>query len=99
MQILEWSKVDFSQGLSIKPMAENESVKEISITLAKDSVLSEHKAPSKISVQVLSGEIEFGVGEEVFLLKALDCIYLDAGIMHCLKGLQNSIVRLSLYKK
>lgn len=98
MQILDWSNVDFNKGLSIKPMNENESVKEISITLPKDAVLKEHKAPCKISVQVLSGEIEFGVGEEVFILKALSNIYLDEGVLHHLRGLKDSIVRLSLYK-
>ncbi|WP_300222319.1 cupin domain-containing protein [uncultured Helicobacter sp.] len=99
MQILEWSKADFSEGLSIKAMSENESVKEIQITLAKESVLNEHKAPSKISVQVLSGRIEFGVEGEVFELKALDCIFVDAGVLHHLKGIENSILRLSIYKK
>lgn len=98
MQILDWKDVDFTQGMSIKPMHENESVKEILITLPKDEILSEHKAPSKISVQVLNGEIEFGVGEEVFILKTLENIYLDAGVVHYLKGLKDSIIRLSLYK-
>lgn len=99
MEILQWNKADFSKGLNIEVMSENESAKEIKITLAQGSSLDEHKAPSKISVQVLRGEIEFGVEGEIYHLKALDCIYLDSGVLHHLKGLQDSIVRLSLYKQ
>ncbi|RDU69487.1 cupin [Helicobacter cholecystus] len=98
MQVLDWSKVDFTQGVKITPMKENQSVKEILITLPKEGVLSEHKAPYNIGVQVLSGEIEFGVQGEVLVLKALENIYLDTGVLHHLKGLKDSIVRLSLYK-
>ena len=60
--------------------------------------MKEHKAPGAIMVQVLSGKIEFGVGDENVILGALDMITLEPNVLHALTALENSIVRLSLSK-
>ena len=49
-------------------------------------------------VQVLSGKIDFSVGEDSTTLNTLDMVTLDPNIPHALIALENSIVRLSLSK-
>ena len=60
--------------------------------------MKEHKAPGAIMVQVLSGKIDFGVGENNVILDALDMVTLEPNVIHALTALENSIVRLSLSK-
>lgn len=100
MQVISWSKSDFApQAVQITPIVENESAKEIKITMVKDAQMPNHKAPFDISVQVLRGEIDFEVAGELLRLKELDMICLKANEPHSLRALQDSIVRLSLSKK
>lgn len=98
-KIINWSNAVFEpKAVKIEPKAENESTKEIQITMAKDSIMKEHKAPFSIFVQVLSGNIEFEVQEQKFDMQTLDMIGLDANVPHSLKAKQDSIIRLSLAK-
>lgn len=97
MQVKKWNEADFSVERNIEVMFEYEGSKEIKITLAKGGKLEDHKAPKQIGVQVLSGKIKFGVGGEYFEMGTMDSIFLAQGVVHSLEGLENSIVRLSLY--
>ena len=99
MEIISWRCADFqSTEVKVNILAQNNSAKEIQIAMAENSLMKEHKAPFAISVQVLSGEVEFSVGDEVARLKALDMVCLNALIPHSLRALKDSIVRLSLAK-
>ena len=60
--------------------------------------MKEHKTKFPIAVITLKGAIEFSVGEEVFILNAGDVITLEGNVMHELKALDESVVRLSLHK-
>lgn len=97
MQVKKWNEADFSTERNIEVMFEYGGSKEIKITLAKGGKLEDHKAPKQIGVQVLSGKIKFGVEGEYFEMDAMDSIFLEQGVVHSLEGLENSIVRLSLY--
>lgn len=97
MQILNWSS-EFGDKLEVAKMLENDERKEIKITMPSGTFMKEHKAPGAISVQVLSGEIDFSVGDTTHNLKALDMISLEAEVVHALVAKTNSIIRLTLSK-
>lgn len=97
MSKLTW-QTDVFNGVIVNKMHEMGGVKEIRITLEKGAVMKEHQAPGAIMVQILKGEIEFGVDGKIVTLNELDMITLDANIPHSLVALKDSIVRLSLSK-
>lgn len=97
MHIITWQLSDF-QGVRTQILQENKHSKEIQITMQKDSLMKEHKANFDITIQLLQGSVEFYLQGQSFTLKSLDMISVNAGIMHSLKALENSIIRLSLFK-
>jgi len=52
-----------------KVILESSFSREIRILLKREQIMKEHKAPFPIIVHVLEGEIEFGVQQDVHLLK------------------------------
>jgi len=84
--------------VKITPMYDSESSKEIRIVFKKDQIMKDHKTNFPISVQIVEGEIDFGVGEMVYNLKKGDIVSLEANIVHNLKAGMDSIVRLTLSK-
>jgi quercetin dioxygenase-like cupin family protein len=82
----------------IDVMLDTEVSKEIRIALDEKQEMKEHQTPFPIMVQVLTGEIDFGVEGEKFRLLAGDVISLDGGVPHDLFALKPSIIRLSLTK-
>ena len=72
--------------------------KEIRIAFKEGQVMKEHKTKFPITVMTLRGSIEFGVGEETFVLNEGDVIALEGNVMHELKATAESVVRLSLHK-
>lgn len=97
MQKIVWKDEKFN-GIKVVKLFESSSSKEIRISLQKGHEMKEHQAPGAIMVQVLSGKIEFRVGNNVQILNSLDMIALDANVPHALNALEDSIVRLSLSK-
>ena len=97
MEKIVWQN-DVFNGVTIAKLFDGPHSKEIRINLEKGAQMKEHKAPGAIMVQVLSGKIEFGVGDENVILGALDMITLEPNVLHALTALENSIVRLSLSK-
>lgn len=97
MQKITWNTDEFN-GLNIQKMFESPSFKEIMITMQAGSEMKEHSAPGFIIVQVLSGEIDFYVGDELINLKSLESVSLEPNVSHSLKARANSIIRLSLSK-
>lgn len=95
MQIYKFNKTEFD-GVNAKLLYEDKFSKEICLSMAKNSFMKEHFAPSPIKVQVLKGSIEFGVGDEKVILSQFDMIALDSMIKHSLKANEDSIIRLSL---
>ena len=97
MEKIVWQN-DVFNGVTIAKLFDGPNSKEIRINLEKGAQMKEHKAPGAIMVQVLSGKIDFSVGENNVVLDALDMITLEPNVMHALAALENSIVRLSLSK-
>lgn len=97
MEKIVWQN-DVFNGVTIAKLFDGPNSKEIRINLEKGAQMKEHKAPGAIMVQVLSGKIDFSVGENNFILNALDMITLEPNVVHALAALENSIVRLSLSK-
>lgn len=82
----------------IKAMLDSSFGKEIRIAFQKDQVMKEHKTPFPITVMTLRGSIEFTIGDDNTILNAGDVIAVDGSVMHELKALEESVVRLSLHK-
>ena len=97
MEKIVWQNNVFN-GVTIAKLFDGLNSKEIRINLEKGAQMKEHKAPGAIMVQVLSGKIDFSVGENNVVLDALDMITLEPNVVHALTALENSIVRLSLSK-
>jgi len=84
--------------VQITPLMNTDSSKEIRIVFKKDQIMKDHHTPHPIAVEIVEGEIDFGVKEEVFTLIKGDIVSLEASVVHNLKATQDSIVRLTLSK-
>lgn len=97
MQIVKWDVSEYN-GVLVHKMHEIDGVKEIRISMAAGAEMKEHSAPGDIMVQVLSGEIDFSVGGDVFRLNKFDMMCLEPNVLHSLRALKDSIIRLTLSK-
>ena len=86
------------ESVVIKPMLDSDFGKEIRIAFQDGQVMKEHKTKFPITVMTMRGSIEFGVGEKTVILNEGDVIALEGNVMHELKALAESVVRLSLHK-
>lgn len=82
----------------IKVLFETSFTKEIRIAMHKGTKMKEHKTSFPIVVQIVDGEIEFGVNNESLHLYKGDLIALDGNVPHDLVALENSVIRLTLTK-
>ena len=94
-----FTDLEFSdKSVVITPMLDSNFGKEIRIAFKEGQVMKEHKTKFPITLMTLRGSIEFGVGEEMFVLNEGDVISLEGNVMHELKATAESVVRLSLHK-
>lgn len=82
----------------IKVILDTDFTKEIRILMYQNTSMKEHKTKYPIVIQILEGEIEFGISGEYNHLVKGDIIALDKNIPHDLKAKVNSIIRLTLTK-
>jgi quercetin dioxygenase-like cupin family protein len=82
----------------ITPLIANDFTKEIRIVFRSGQSMKAHKTSFPITVMIVSGKIDFGVGEERYPLVSGDVVALEGNVMHDLNALEDSIVRLSLHK-
>ena len=82
----------------ITPLITNEFTKEIRIVFRAGQSMKAHKTSFPITVMIVSGKIDFGVGEERYTLSAGGVVALGGEGTHDLNALEDSTVRLSLHK-
>jgi len=82
----------------ITPLITNEFTKEIRIVFRSGQSMKAHKTTFPITVMIVQGRIDFGVGEERYTLSSGDVVALEGNVTHDLNALEDSIVRLSLHK-
>lgn len=91
--------VEFSdKSVVIKALIISDFGREIRIAFKKNQIMKEHKTQYPITVMTLKGSIEFSIGNETTILNQGDIIAVDGNIMHELRALEESIVKLSLHK-
>lgn len=83
---------------AISVLMESDFTKEIRILFRKGQLMKEHKAPYPIVVEIVDGEIEFGVEGQNLQLKKGHLISLKGNVPHNLLAISESIVRLTLSK-
>lgn len=94
-----YNKLEYKDGKpAISVLMETDFTKEIRIAFKNKQLMKEHKTPYPIVVEVIEGEIDFGVNNEVLNLKKGDLISLKGNVPHDLKANDNSIIRLTLSK-
>ena len=72
--------------------------KELRIAMFKGTQMREHQTPYPIVVEIIEGDISFGVNKEVLKLTKGDLIALDGGVPHDLVAFKNTIIRLTITK-
>lgn len=87
------------QKIHTELLLETDFTKEIRILMKKNQEMKEHKTPFPIVVQIIEGEILFGIEKnKTFPIKKGEIISLSGGIPHHLKAVEDSIIRLTLSK-
>lgn len=82
----------------ITPLITNDFTKEIRIVFRAGQSMKAHKTSFPITVMIVQGHIDFGVGEERYTLSTGDVVALEGNVTHDLNALEDSIIRLSLHK-
>ena len=83
---------------AIKAILETDFTKEIRILMRENQEMKEHQTPFPIVVELLEGEIIFGVEGQNYEVKKGDLLTLSGGVPHNLIAKQERVIRLTLSK-
>ena len=81
---------------AIKVILETDFTKEIRILMRENQEMKEHQTPFPIVVELLEGEIIFGVEGQNYEVKKGDLLTLSGGVPHNLIAKKESVIRLTL---
>lgn len=84
--------------VAISVLFETDFSKEIRILFKTGQKMKKHQTRFPITVEMVAGELDFGVNDEVFSLIQGDLVALEGGVPHDLIAKSNCIVRLTLSK-
>jgi quercetin dioxygenase-like cupin family protein len=93
-----YEDLQFGEKVSTRIILESPFSKEIRILLKEGQMMKEHKSKFPIVVQVLEGEIDFGVEGATQNFKSGGILALEGNIPHDLTAIKDSVIRLSLSK-
>jgi len=82
-----------------KPLVNSDAIRQVVFAMDKGQSMSEHRAPFVAVVQVLDGELKFGVAGKTQLLKAHDWLVMPADEPHDLDALEPTRFLLTLVKE
>ena len=84
----------------IKPhrLLDTPDVRVVHIALGDGEELKEHMAPFPILVQVVEGEVDFAVNEEVYRMSTGGLISLPAKLLHAVTAVGNARIQIALLK-
>lgn len=83
---------------AFKVLFETPFTKEIRILMKDGQSMKEHQTSFPIVVEIVDGEIDFGVNRNIHHLKKGELIALDGSVPHDLKAKKDSVIRLTLTK-
>ena len=83
---------------AIKAILETDFTKEIRILMRENQEMKEHQTPFPIVVELLEGEIIFGVEGQNYEVKKGDVLTVSGGVPHNLIAKKESVIRLTLSK-
>ena len=83
---------------AIKAILETDFTKEIRILMRENQEMKEHQTPFPVVVELLEGEIIFGVEGQNYEVKKGDLLTLSGGVPHNLIAKKESVIRLTLSK-
>ena len=83
---------------AIKAILETDFTKEIRILMRENQEMKEHQTPFPIVVELLEGEIIFGVEGQNYEVEKGDLLTLSGGVPHNLIAKKESVIRLTLSK-
>ena len=84
--------------VAISVLFETETTKEIRIAFKAGQKMNKHQTKFPITVEMVDGNLDFGVNNETHNLVKGDLVALDGGVPHDLLAKTDCIVRLTLSK-
>ena len=94
-----YQNLEFNENKpAIKAILETDFTKEIRILMRENQEMKEHQTPFPIVVELLEGEIIFGVEGQNYEVKKGDLLTLSGGVPHNLIAKKESVIRLTLSK-
>ena len=81
---------------AISVLMETATSKEIRIAFVENQYMKEHQTPHPITVEMVEGELDFGVEGKILTLSRGDILSLNGGVPHDLRAKSKAIVRLTL---
>ena len=83
---------------AIKAILETDFTKEIRILMRENQEMKEHQTPFPIVVELLEGEIIFGVEGQNYEVKIGDLLSLSGGVPHNIIAKKECVISLTLSK-
>ena len=91
--------LDYREGEVVsRTLAQHPTVNVTLFSMAQGEGISAHSAPGDAMVQILDGEAEITIGDEVFTVKNGEAIVMPANIPHALAAKQNFKMLLTVVK-